>query len=394
MWNSLCGCGYSLKKGGFCPEMRDEMSFSRVFMIITAVGVVIGGLDKLVGNKLGLGDYFIGALKTVSQFAVSIMGLFIILPALATLISPYAAVISRTGLDPACISSIFPMDVGGYPFAVAVAQDADMGKFFGCIVCAMLGVGIIDLCIAKPLLQMQDEKFFMRGFLVGLISVPIGSVAGGLVAGFSPAAVLINTIPVLLISTLLAWGMWKIPQKMVQGCMVFSKALDFLPVVGLILGALSALLEVTLIPGMMSFYDSGKVLFNVALVLMGITPLLRILLKLLKRLFQKLSEKMGYSRDTVAALFIVTVNIFPMLDLYKDLDDRGKVLASAWAVPMVAAFGDLIAYGSSVAPTMLVPMIAGKLLGGIFCLLIAGFFMRDIPRKNEVAAAQLTADGM
>lgn len=350
------------------------MGFYQYLTYAVAAGILIGGTDLITGNHLGLGAHFKEAVLLVGDFSLCALGLLILMPALADAILPLASLPARIGFDPAVAASIFAADAGGYPLAVNLAADPNMGRFVGCVVCSMLGAGLIDLPIALGIIRREDSRFFIQGLLIGIISVPFGAVAGGMAAGFYMPSVLLNTIPVGVLSILIGIGLWKIPEKMVRYCTVFSRILEAGAVTGLSLGAVSQLLEIPILPGILPFREAAELVFSMVLVLMGIYPLLRLLLRGLKKPLEALSAKTGFRPETWFGGMIVSVNCFPAFKMYGEMDDRGKILVSAWSVPMVAAFGDFIGFFSALDPEMIAPVIAGKLVSGILALIIGLFF--------------------
>lgn len=353
------------------------MGFNHYLTYAVAAGILIGGADLATGNHLGLGAHFKEAVLLIGDFSLCALGLLILMPALANAVSPLASVLARLGFDPAVAASVFAADAGGYPLAVNLAVDADMGRFIGCMVCSMLGAGLIDLPIARGIIPPEDNRFFMQGLLIGIISVPFGAVAGGFAAGFSMSAVLFNTIPVGILAALIGAGLWKIPETMVKLCAAFSRLLEAGAVIGLALGAVSQLLDLTILPGILPFREASELVFSMVLVLMGIYPLLRLLLRVLKTPLEALAARTGFRSETWFGGLIVSVNCFPAFKMYGEMDDRGKILVSAWSVPMVAAFGDFVGFFSALDPEMIVPLIAAKLVSGVLSLTIGLLYTKN-----------------
>ncbi|GAB2745128.1 hypothetical protein GCM10027174_18690 [Salinifilum aidingensis] len=71
-----------------------------------------------------------------------------------------------------------------------------------------------------------------------MITIPLGVLVGGLVAGFDPAMVLANLVPIVIAAVLIALGLWWIPDKMTTGFLWFGKFLAARPLtkVGTLLG--------------------------------------------------------------------------------------------------------------------------------------------------------------
>jgi ethanolamine transporter len=66
-----------------------------------------------------------------------------------------------------------------------------------------------------------------------MITIPLGVLAGGLVAGFDPGMVVVNLIPIVIAALLIAFGLWRFPDAMTKGFLAFGKGLVAVISVGL-----------------------------------------------------------------------------------------------------------------------------------------------------------------
>ena len=55
----------------------------------------------------------------------------------------------------------------------------------------------------------------------------------------------------------------------------------------------------------------------------------------------------------------------------KDMDNRGKVINTAFAVSAAFVFGDHLGFTAGVNRDMIFPMVVGKLVGGITAVILA-----------------------
>ena len=61
-----------------------------------------------------------------------------------------------------------------------------------------------------------------KGILCGIVTIPLGVLAGGIVAGFPLGMVLRNLIPIVIIGALIALGLWRAEKAMVKGFAVLA----------------------------------------------------------------------------------------------------------------------------------------------------------------------------
>ena len=311
----------------------------------------------------------------MSTLAISSAGVIVLAPVLVEWLQPVLLPVFRfLRADPAMFASLIANDMGGYPLAMLLAEDADMGLMSGLITSSMLGCTLVfSLPVGMGIIRREDHPHFIRGMLLGLIAIPIGSIAGGLIAGFAPSAVLLNHIPVVLLSLLLAAGFILIPAIVFRGAAAAGRAVGYLSIVGIVIGA-AAHLTARPIP----FFEKADSLMNalsivagIAVVLIGILPLLELLTRLLRRPLEKMGGLLGVSSVSASGLIYTLANPVPVFGLLKDMDDRGKVINIAWLTCTAAALGDHLGFTAGVAPEMIAPMVAGKLIGGIAALMLA-----------------------
>ena len=80
---------------------------------------------------------------------------------------------------------------------------------------------------SKNFIKKEDRGYLGAGTLAGMITIPIGCIAGGLVMNMTPykigiVRILQNLIPVIIVAGLIVAGLWFIPAKMINGFNVFG----------------------------------------------------------------------------------------------------------------------------------------------------------------------------
>ena len=87
----------------------------RIIMIVMAAGALLGGLDRMLGNRLGLGGKFEEGFRLLGPVALAQAGIICIAPVLANVLGPAVkAVYHALGQDPGMFGSILAIDMGGY----------------------------------------------------------------------------------------------------------------------------------------------------------------------------------------------------------------------------------------------------------------------------------------
>ena len=354
------------------------MSVHEILIFIMAAFALLGALDRIIGNRFGLGQEFENGILAMGTLAMAMLGIIALSPVLANLLRPVVPVYEFLGADPAMFAgTILACDMGGAPLAVELAADPQAAMLGGVITGSMLGVTVVfTIPIAMGILQKEDRPFLAKGVLCGIVTIPIGIFVGGLVAGFPLMMVLRNLIPVVIIAALIALGLWKAEKAMIKGFGFFGKGITILITAALALAIFQELTGILILPGMASLSEGFQTVGAIAIVLAGAFPLVFLLTKALRKPLLKLGKLLRIGDTAAAGLLATLANSIATFGLIKEMDNRGKVVNMAFAVSAAFVFGDHMGFTAGFAPEMLPAMIAGKLAGGISAVMVAIFLTR------------------
>ena len=355
------------------------MSVHEIIIGIMAVFAVLGALDRIIGNRLGLGKEFEEGILAMGSLAIAMIGVITLSPVLAALLKPVVVPVYRfLGADPAMFAgTILACDMGGGALAQELTADADAAALGGVITGSMLGATIVfTIPVAMGILSEKDRPAMAKGVLCGIVTIPVGVLVGGLVAGFPAGMVLKNLIPIVIIGVLIALGLWKAEKWMIKGFAIFGKLIVALITVGLAAAIVEALTGFAIIPGMNPIEDGFATVGEIAIVLAGAFPLVSLLTRLLKKPLMKLGGLLGINDTAAGGLVASLANSIATFSMVKDMDERGKVVNIAFAVSAAFVFGDHLGFTAGFAPELLGAMILGKLAGGITAVAAALWLTR------------------
>ena len=355
------------------------MSINEIIIYLMVLFMVLGAIDRIIGNKFGLGEKFEEGILAMGSLALVMIGIICLSPVLADLLRPVVVpVYAFFGADPAMFAgTILANDMGGAPLAMELAQSEEAGRFGGLIVGSMLGPTVVfTIPVALGIIEENDRPALARGVLAGVVTIPIGAFVGGLAAGFDLMLVVRNLIPIVLIALLIALGLWKIPEGMVKGFTVFGKAVVVVITVGLAAAIVEELTGLVLIPGLAPLADGFATVGGIAIVLAGAFPLVLVITRVFRAPLMRLGRLLGMNDVAAAGMVATLANNIPMFGMLKDMDERGKVLNVAFAVSAAFVFGDHLGFTAGFDSTMIFPMIVGKLVGGITAVGVAMLLTR------------------
>ncbi|ABX42996.1 ethanolamine utilization protein EutH [Lachnoclostridium phytofermentans] len=361
------------------------MSVNEIIVYIMVVFAVLGAIDRIIGNKFGLGEKFEEGIMAIGSLAISMVGIIALAPVLADILKPVIVpVFGFLGADPAMFAgTLLACDMGGAPLANALAQTPEAAMFGGLIVGSMLGPTIVfTIPVGLGIIRDEDRRYLATGVLAGVVTIPIGAFFGGLVAGFPIMMVVRNLIPIIIIAILIALGLWKFQDGMIKGFTIFGKIVVAIITFGLAVGIVQQLTGLTIIKGMAPISEGFTIVADICIVLAGAFPLVLVITKVFKKPLMGLGKLLGMNDVAAAGMVASLANSIPMFGMMKDMDNRGKIINVAFAVSAAFVFGDHLGFTAGFNSTMILPMIVGKLIGGITAL-FAGIFIANKTLKHE-----------
>ena len=356
------------------------MSAHEILITVMAVFAALGGLDRILGNRFGLGEKFEEGILAMGSLALAMIGIISLAPVLAAVLKPVILpLFGLLGADPAMFAgTILANDMGGGSLALELTDNYQAAMLGGVITGSMLGATVVFIIpVAMGILTEEDRPAMAKGILCGIVTIPLGVVAAGLVAGFPVGMVLRNVLPIVLIGGLIAFGLWKAEKAMIRGFGAFGKGVVAVITVGLAAIIVKELTGFTLIPGMAPISEGFEVVGEIAIVLAGAFPLVYVITKLLRKPLMKLGKAIGINETAAAGLIAAMANAIATFGMVKDMDRRGKVVNIAFCVSAAFVFGDHLGFTAGFAPEMLLPMIVGKLVGGVSAVIVALLLTRE-----------------
>ncbi|EMB9144918.1 ethanolamine utilization protein EutH [Escherichia coli] len=374
------------------------------FMLIAAVDRILsqfGGSARFLGkfgkSIEGSGGQFEEGFMAMGALGLAMVGMTALAPVLAHVLGPVIIpVYEMLGANPSMFAgTLLACDMGGFFLAKELAGgDVAAWLYSGLILGSMMGPTIV---FSIPV---------ALGVLAGIVTIPIGCIAGGLVAMYSGvqingqpveftfALILMNMIPVLIVAVLVALGLKFIPEKMINGFQIFAKFLVALITLGLAAAVVKFLLGWELSPGLDPIFMAPgdkpgevmraiEVIGSISCVLLGAYPMVLLLTRWFEKPLMSVGKVLNMNNIAAAGMVATLANNIPMFGMMKQMDTRGKVINCAFAVSAAFALGDHLGFAAANMNAMIFPMIVGKLIGGVTAI---GVAMMLVPKEDATAA--------
>ena len=361
------------------------MNFVSVIMLVFSM---IGAFDRIIGNKLGLSKEFEKGFMLLGNMSLSMIGMIIISPLIADSLSPvFDFVLEVLHVDPSIIpASLFANDMGGAPLSKEIASDESVGMFNALVVSSMMGCTVsFTIPYALGIVEKRMHKSVFLGFLCGIVTIPVGCIAAGLLTNIGLKAFAINLLPLVLLSGIIAVGLILCPSVCVKIFSVFGIIIKTLITVGLALGIFRFLSGKELISGLATIEEGAAVCLNAAIVMTGAFPLMNIISRLLASPLKALGARIGVNSSSALGIVSSLATSMTTFEMMKDMDEKGVVINSAFAVSGAFTFAGHLAFTLAFDPAYIMPMIVGKIVAGFTAILLSILIYKMQSRKNQSA---------
>ena len=356
----------------------------RILLLAMAASALLGGLDRMLGNRFGLGEAFEEAFRMLGPLGLSMAGILCLSPLLAGAASSLAPLCRALGADPGVLSCVLAIDMGGWQMAERLSDSSEAARFFGILVTATMGCTLsFTIPAGMGMMTGEGRKAFSRGILCGLAALPVGLIAGGLVMGLGAVRTVRLSLPLLLPALLLALALRFAPGATVRVFGAFAALLRLLATAGLALGAFRFISGIGLLPGLMPVEESMQVVCAIGVTLLGSLPAARLLLRLLRRPLALAGERLGIGADGITGLLLLTINVTPGLAALGSMKPRAQIVNAAFSVSAASALTAHLAFTMACSPETAGALLAGKLAGAAAAGALALLMTRTM--KDEAA---------
>ena len=346
-----------------------------IFIIILLIFAVIGFIDKAIGGKMELEneiDIGLSTMGTISIYNVGIYCLGI------TFVENNAEVITgftnSFSMDPSIIiGCILATDLGAQPIALGVTGDKVMGYFSGIVVGGCLGQFVsFQLPVIFSMLDSVTKQKMIRGFIYGIVAIPFGLIAGGLVMGIPILKLLLNTSIIIVVCIALLIGFLRLPsatEKILLGISgiikVVCQILFIMVIVGIFVPQINIVSKEVLL-------NALYLILRMTIIICGGLVLAKIITEILGNVLEKISRIMETDKLSTIGLLLNAISTLTVVPSLKNMDDNGKVLNGAFAVSGAYILGGQLAFVLLVAPNYaFAGFVTSKLTAGIMSIIIA-----------------------
>ncbi len=347
--------------------------------LVMAFFAIIGGIDRIFGNKLKLGTEFEKGLYTLAPLTLSMLGMITVTPTLSKVVLPLVLPVSSFfGFDTSAVAGLlFANDMGSAVLADSLSSNGLLSAFHGLVVSSMFGATIsFTVPFSVSAIKKEFHKDVFLGLLCGITTIPIGSLVSGVVMGISGKTLFLNLLPLLVVSVVIIFGLLKFPNITIKIFAFLGKAILVLVTFGLVVGIVQYLTDFVILKNITPINEGFKTIFHIAVILSGTFPLIAIISRLLNKPLKALGKRLSLDEVSVLGFISTLANSIATIEAADKMNQKGRVLNLAFCVSGAFVFGDHLAFTLSYNSEYLLPVIIGKLVAGVTSLFVASFILK------------------
>ena len=174
--------------------------------IIVLIFAILGALDKIFGDKFGLGKEFQRGFELFTPMVFSMVGMLVLAPAVGVWLTPFFEWFYKIfNIDPSIIpASLFANDMGGMTLSQEICKNEAIGNYNAFIVSSMMGCVIsFTIPFAISIVKKEQHKELFFGLLCGIVTIPVGNFVSGIMCGLDVITNLVNLLPLIIISIII-----------------------------------------------------------------------------------------------------------------------------------------------------------------------------------------------
>ncbi len=351
-----------------------------ILTIVILVFSMLGIVDKLLGNKLGLGAEFERGFKLFAPMVFSMLGMLVIAPAIGAWLTPFFDWFYTVfHVDPSVIpASLFANDMGGMTLAQSICKSETIGNFNAFVVSSMLGCVVsFTIPFAIGIVKKEQHKELFFGLLCGITTVPIGCLVGGLLCGIGIVDLVISLLPLIVFAVVLGAALILLPNFCIKAFVVFGHIIRWVAMIGLACAVFTFLTKIPVYEHFDTFENAAFICVNACVTLSGALPLMFVVSKLLNKPLSKVGSKIGIDSFSAFSFLSTLVTNATTFSCTEKMNKKGVVLNSAFAVSAAFVFGSHLAFTMAFNADYIVPVIVGKLVSGVAAVVLAMLIYKE-----------------
>lgn len=345
-----------------------------IFTGIMLVFAMIGFADKIFSFRWGLSESFDRGLMTMGTMVIPIVGVCTIgVEFIQRHAEAFTALSGKLFFDPSLIvGALLAPDLGGYFITEAMTENEDILIMNGVVLGTLLGQAVcFQLPVFLASIERENHPVMLKGFLGGITMIPAGMIVAEIIIRMDIVLFLKQFVPILVICALVAIGLYRIPDGMIKAFSILGKAIQIMTNLMFAAAVLGLFIPRIRYADIDATGNALMIVFKSAVIIAGSLVMSELILKIGRRQIDRFARRIGTNEVSVVCMLMNCATSLAILPMFDRMDDKGKMLNSAFSISGAYVLGGSMAFISAVSSgyTVMVFLVC-KLVSGLLSMYI------------------------
>lgn len=346
-----------------------------VLIVIFLIFAMIGLLDKIIGSRWGLSEPFDRGLFTMGSMVIpTISTCCIAVELIQRNICWIESITEPLPFDASLVAGLLlAPDTGGFFIAKQLAGDPAILVFNGVIVAGLFGQTIsYQIPIFLSSLDKTQQSPIMRGFVVGIIIIPVGLIVAELFLKISMEQFVWHFLPIFTLCLIMAIGLIKAFKMTIKVFSTFAAGIQIVVNIMFIVTVIGVFFPRIAYVEVDAVESALIIVFRAAIVISGSMVISELILKYCQDKIRKIAQMLGVNEVSIVAMLLNFATSLAIIPLIPKMDDKGKMMNAAFSVSGAYVFGGQLGFVSSVTggETIMILVISKLICGGLSVFLV------------------------
>lgn len=359
-----------------------------VFVAIMLIFAAIGFVDKALEGRWGLSEQFDRGLYTMGAMVIPIVSICAVGTEFIRRHTDQVMSLSdHLFFDPSMIiGALLAPDMGGYFICREIAATPELLVLSGVVLGTLLGQAItFQMPVFMQSVDKKDHPSMFRGFIVGIIVIPVGLIVAELMLRMPVVLFLKQLAPVFIICAIIAAGLIRAPKKTGQIFAVFARIVNWLFLLMFAVTVIGLFIPRLQYASLESVEEAVLIVFKSAIIIAGSLVMSELILKIFRRQIEKIAQKLGINEVATVSLLMTCATSLAVMPLFPRMDEKGKQVVSAFSLSGSFVIGGSLAFVSNVADgyAVLIFVVTKLVCGIISAWVIHRMYERGAKKEGQ-----------
>lgn len=349
-------------------------------VLVTVVLACFGIIDRVFGKKIKIATAMEQGMAQCGELLIDICGIYVVTQNFSSIITKYGEKIQFYGVDPSTlIACVLASDMGALSLCQNITKNVNYGTFSGTVIAGTLG-GLVSFFIPIYIQTVEDKdrNYMIRGFVYGMLVLPVTIVISGILWNISPIKIIVNICPVIILCIVICWFLKKNPDVILKAFQIFGFIMRMIIGVTFIWMVVALFFPTNMGLDVSIIKDTIVMVVKMAISVAGALVAMSLLRRYGQKILISLEKNLKINEWSILGFLIGMPTGIAILPIYSKMDSKGKILNAAFCVSGHYMLGGQMALvAGTVSTKHFLIYLFNKILGAVLAVALALYFEKS-----------------